>query len=249
MQDKKGKKKVPLAAILIFYILPILIMEFPLFVENGVPRNLFFFSLLLAIIVIIISVRWLGIGSAFLIFVIMVIGGALTSSNMHINVPISPEAEQKSNCNSIAIALWRYGQDHNGHYPLNTDILLNEEYLVRFPPNVISGNYGISLEMKNVPFGSESCAGNFTYVPALEGDEIKGYYLLGYGFEDKPGIDVNGDEIDDHIIIVLLSTDVENKYADQSRTTAETEPGVSAYVLPPLSELLLPHVQDAHATD
>jgi hypothetical protein len=163
--------------------------------------------------------------------------------------PKDLDAEHRANCMVIAGALWRYAQEHDGYYPQNMDILFDEKYLAFYPVNVMSGDSGSHEEMKNIPFGAESFEGNFTYIPVSEGDEIIGYYLIGYGSKDKTGMDVNGDGIDDHVIIVIPSTDTEDDYNDNAGETPEAELGDSKYILPPLADLLQPHAQDAQATE
>jgi hypothetical protein len=240
MQDEKGKKKVPLAAILIFYILPILIAEIPFVLEkiyNDNFRYLIGYSLLLAIIVIIISTQRLGIG--YVILNIAITFNIVMFTDEFIPAMYTKServAHLKANGHQISAALTEYASDHNGHFPSDTNVLVEESYKSSLPVNRIIREYQAIME--EIPFGSEPFEGNFTYVPVYEGEFVVGYYLIVYGYKNREGLDVNGDGIDDHVIMVLDSTGVANYYDEQRGHIAETEAGGSYYILPPLSELL-----------
>ena len=246
MQNDKGKKKLPLATILVLYILPILIVEFPIVFMDYLGDNVrtwFLYTHIIALIVIFLSIRWLGLGRAILIFIITIIALTLTSENVRLPPrPRAYEVEHMSGCHSIAIALSRYAEDHEGQYPPDTDILLDGNYLTFFPHNVISGEPGTYVQMEDIPFGSEYFEGNFTYLPVYEGDQVIGYYLIAYGYQNRAGMDVDGDGDDDHVILVLDSTMMDGQESD-------VEPGDFEYILPSLEELLQDHVQDAPDTD
>jgi hypothetical protein len=112
------------------------------------------------------------------------------------------EAEVRSNIHAIQIALERYKLDHNGLYPESADTLFYD-YLTAFPENPFTFNQQI-----NVSYGSPDFEGNFTYLPVTVDGEIRGYYLIGYGYKNTPGdhlIDLN---VDDHVIIVAESGDM-----------------------------------------
>jgi hypothetical protein len=113
----------------------------------------------------------------------------------------------------IQDALNRYRDDHNNTYPTDIHDLIQQDYITGFHLNPYS------LEaMKEVPFQSDFKAGDFTYVPVLVNNRIRGYYLMGYS-QFLPGEDVNGDGKPDHVVEVLSSYD-------------------SSGQLPPLADLL-----------
>ena len=102
--------------------------------------------------------------------------------------PKAPEAEVKSNVHTIQIALERYAVDHyddpeTDTYPREIETLINEEYIVAFPPNP----FKIPDEMKEIEFGSDEWWGEFSYFPVIIDDRVIGYYLLGYGDKNGPG--------------------------------------------------------------
>ncbi|MCX6646159.1 MAG: hypothetical protein NTY09_07370 [bacterium] len=252
MQENKEKNP-SLATMLIFYILIAFIMAFPSlasFYISGNFREWFIYSQSFAIIVAISSARWLGIArAAGLLIGLIIIYIMIWPIIWFFDLPGVLETSYKSDCSTIATALWRYAEDHDGQYPLTTDILFEDRYLDCHPANNIAGKKVNYAEIKDVPFGSEPFEGNFTYIPVSEGEVIFGYYFIGYGYDHRNGMDVNGDGIDDHVIILFDSRSVENYYTGQNRQTTGIEPGASEYVLPPLADLLQPHVQDAHDTD
>ena len=118
------------------------------------------------------------------------------------------ESEAKANCHAIQIAVERYGADHQGLYPENTDVLLTDGYLEHFPMNAFT--WEPMIPMIEVDFGSPDYPGNFSYLPYVFEGEITGYYLLGYTDENEPGQDINADGIPDHVIIVVNSHDPGN---------------------------------------
>jgi hypothetical protein len=110
------------------------------------------------------------------------------------------EAEVKSNTHSIQIALERYTLEHNGLYPENAETLIDGNLMTVFPRNPFTNRHQI-----NVPYGSPDFEGNFTYLPFTIDSEVRGYYLIGYGYRKNPGNHQIDSNFDDHVIIVLES--------------------------------------------
>jgi hypothetical protein len=110
------------------------------------------------------------------------------------------EAEVKSNTHSIQIALERYTFEHNGLYPENAETLIDGNLMTVFPRNPFTNRPQI-----NVPYGSPDFEGNFTYLPFTIDSELRGYYLIGYGYRKNPGNHEIDPNVEDHVIIVLES--------------------------------------------
>jgi len=118
-------------------------------------------------------------------------------------------AELKSNVHTIQIALERFAGEHDGIYPPNTKLLLQEGYLVEFPDNPLIK--GIQ-PMHEISFGDKPFQGCFTYIPVKIDGKIQAYYLFAYGFEKRPYrdpkdlfLDVDKDGKHDWVIIVVES--------------------------------------------
>jgi hypothetical protein len=86
--------------------------------------------------------------------------------------------------------------------------------------------------MRQVPFGTEPCLGEFTYVPYKVGGAVKGFYLIGYRIDDSPGEDVNGDGKPDHVAVVLFTDTYDEKSDKDIPGTIDGKP------MPPLKDLL-----------
>jgi hypothetical protein len=173
-------------------------------------------SFLVGFFALLISIWFIGIWRGILIFLVMFLCWSLTDPGIHFATPTALEAEVKANCHSIRVGLERYAEENDGSFPDEITSLTANDYLSEFPTNPFSRN-----EMKSVDLGSEEFEGNFLYIPVHEEDDVIGYYILGYGYERNRGIDVDGDGIGDHVILVLDSV-AEEEFLN----------------LPPLEELL-----------
>jgi hypothetical protein len=109
------------------------------------------------------------------------------------------EGVTKSDTHSIQIGLEKY-EAVKGLYPENIDALVSAGFMEKFPLN-----YYIIQPMKNVPYASPGCYGNFTYIPLTAGNEVRGYYLIAYGYKDREGAHLVSPDINDHVILVLDS--------------------------------------------
>ncbi|OGK08168.1 MAG: hypothetical protein A2Y63_01980 [Candidatus Riflebacteria bacterium RBG_13_59_9] len=87
-------------------------------------------------------------------------------------------------------------------------------------------------DMRHVNFGTESYAGEYTYIPVEVDGKVKGYHLIAYGYESTPGMDVDGDGEPDHVILWLCSANLDYTIDDGFPATSDGKP------LPPLEELL-----------
>lgn len=128
----------------------------------------------------------------------------------------NPEWESKKNLHTLQIVLERYAVSHIGEFPAGIDDMITDHVINSFPLNPFT-----EKTMRNIPFHSEPFEGEFTYVPVSREGIIVGYYLLLYGRKENEGMDINGDGVRDHVILVLDSE------------TAEAIPD-----FPPLSDLL-----------
>lgn len=156
------------------------------------------------------------------------------------------EAEVKMNLNAIQNALTRYARDNDGIYPdqiegmedpkvylpveFETDVPNELQYVFRssyHPKNPVTGK-----DTRDITFGAKPFAGECTYIPVEIDGEVKGYYLLAYGYESTPGMDVDGDGEPDHVIQVLCSGAYGETREDWVACTSDGQP------LPPLEELL-----------
>jgi hypothetical protein len=111
----------------------------------------------------------------------------------------SNDPETKANTYTVKIALDRYATDHDGQYPESIDTIIEQN------PYVMPYNFYTIKETRIIEFGDQPWDDEMTYLPVREGDQIKKYFLLSYGRKDYPGIDVNGDGVGDHVLIVLTS--------------------------------------------
>jgi hypothetical protein len=132
------------------------------------------------------------------------IGGLLAFIFLAISVPswvgsyiLQDEAEIKANVHTIQQVLESYAVDHDGLYPERIETLLDEDYLTDFPQNPFA-----SQPMENVPYGSPDFEGNFTYLPFSYNNEVREYYLIGYGHNSRPGQRLVNPAEDDHAIII-----------------------------------------------
>jgi hypothetical protein len=122
------------------------------------------------------------------------------------------EAETKSNLHTIQDALERWADDHEGLYPAEINILIEDEYMATMPFKA-----GSARRMRNIASGSDQYEGNFSYLQEIDDDKIQGYYLVGYGSETSKGYDIDCDGSDDHVIIVL------GRYGDQETGLKELQ--------------------------
>ena len=109
------------------------------------------------------------------------------------------EAEVKANTHLIQIALERYAIDHNGMYPESTDDLFDLNYMSEPPRNPFTEGTSEFIE-----FGESGQGGNRTYVPVSNDKGVYGYYLFSY-CDTCPGQDIDGDGVQDKVILVLSS--------------------------------------------
>jgi hypothetical protein len=111
----------------------------------------------------------------------------------------------------IQVALERYAIQSDGLYPEHPSILLGG-YMDSYPENPYTGEM-----MRPVQFGSEDYEGNFCYIPVIEGGQVTGFTLFGFGAEGEPGrdygyVDTDGifvsepDGRPDHAIIDLCDS-------------------------------------------
>ena len=198
---------------------------------------------LLGIVAIIILYRTIGINNSIGAFFLLIVSG-LFLPNISYLPSKANEAETKSNCNQITLALEKYSEDHDWLYPSEINVLIEDGYLDKFPDNPFSEE-----EMISVKLGSEDFEGNFTYVPVYKGEIVIGYYLMGYGHQENYGIDVDNDGTRDHVITVRYSTEEYYEYDSEGNRILIGRPVDEKPEIPPLEELLRVHVQDAHDTD
>jgi hypothetical protein len=137
----------------------------------------------------------------------------------------SKQAEVKCNAHTVKIVLDRYALDHEGLYPEGIENLIETGCLSEMPKNPFT-----TEPTRAIAFGSEPRVGELTYLPVTKDGQIKDYYLIGYGTEDDTGVDVNGDGVRDHVIIILSSSD--------PNESSYVEAGSPSTVLPDLADLL-----------
>lgn len=117
------------------------------------------------------------------------------------------EAEIKQNLHVIQLGLERYAENHEGLYPaafVVSDLSLpGSDFL---PKNFFREDRRL---MQPVPFGADEPFGDFTYIAVEDQEGVVGYYLLAYGSERTRGLDVDGDDEGDGVIMVLSSEDGE----------------------------------------
>jgi hypothetical protein len=114
-------------------------------------------------------------------------------------IPYSREHETKANLRSIQHALEIYSKEHDGNYPENIELLL-DDVITRFPLNAYNGS-----PFRNVSYGSPDFEGNFTYLPLKVDGNVRGYYLLAYGDMYVNGVRLLNPDVADHVILVLDS--------------------------------------------
>jgi len=142
----------------------------------------------------------------------------------------SHEAETNMNLHAIGLTLERYGVDNEGVFPHEIGHLHEYKYFQERPyrcANPMTGE-----EMRQVSFNTEPCVGEYTYIPVEVDGEVRGYYLLAYGYESTPGRDVDGDGEPDHVIKVLCS------WAHDGSLEVYVPATWDGQLLPPLEELL-----------
>ncbi len=200
--------------------------------HRAVLHNFLFFAswlvpLAVSIVVMLVGfIRWRSPSSwrlrfwggfaAVIIFAAFIL---FSSSNDHSWRPIPvvpPWHMTRDNLSTIQIAVERYADHNDGHYPLTIEDLFTEPILNSTPRNRYTGKL-----MVEIPFGATPWEGEFTYVPVKQGEDVIGYYLIAYGGKDWRGDDIDGDGQPDHVLQVLSSKDAH----------PET-------LLPPLEELL-----------
>ena len=142
------------------------------------------------------TVKGLGLPGIFVAFVILVF--AVQSIDQ--SPRRTAEAEVKSNLRGIQIALERYCVENGNRYPAEINELITSEYITSFWKNPFS-----TEPMRPIEFGDPNFEGNFTYVPVIVSGEVTGYSLLGYGYRQTYGEDVNGDGVPDHVILSISS--------------------------------------------
>jgi len=109
----------------------------------------------------------------------------------------SAEERQTAYLHTLQVALERHAVAKDDKYPATIEALI-DEFLLEMPPNPYTGQ-----PMKHIPFGSTPCEGDITYVPYHDGEAIIGYYVIAYGSPEEDGLDVDGDNVPDHVYVVL----------------------------------------------
>jgi hypothetical protein len=141
-----------------------------------------------------------------------------------VNYDNPKEAATKANLLAIQSALEAYAEKHEGAYPADIIELVQGGFLTEFPQNPFTKE-----PMNNIALGSSPFEGEFTYVPGIDKGQVRRYYLFCYGDKRTVGMDVNGDGVRDHVILVLSSYD---KYITKE------EPGLPSTVGDDLKDLL-----------
>ena len=113
---------------------------------------------------------------------------------------VAKDSQTKSNVHTIQIHLEQWASDHGGLYPSSIRALIQDGYLTEPLVNPFT-----QAPMKEIAFGSSPFEGEFTYVPVFDDGHVRSFYLLGYGDRDKWGYDVDGDAVDDHVLIIVTS--------------------------------------------
>jgi hypothetical protein len=93
-----------------------------------------------------------------------------------------------------------YAREHDGAYPRTLDELVQSKSISRIPENPFTHQ-----PMREITFGSQPCDGEYTYLTADTNGKITGYVLLIYGSSTKPGLNVNGDSVPDHVVASISS--------------------------------------------
>jgi hypothetical protein len=178
------------------------------------------------------TVVWTGgVLLAISVVVIMMIPAFLIAAPNFEKIRLkSHEAETKQNLHAVWMALEQYGIEHEGVFP--PEMKSPDEMTYFRMRSFRCHNPMTGKEMQPVSFGTQPCAGEFTYIPVEVDGQVKGYYLLAYGYESTPGEDVNGDGEPDHVILVLCSGTSGDNPEDWVDSTSDGKP------LPPLEELL-----------
>jgi hypothetical protein len=136
----------------------------------------------------------------------------------------------EDNLFNIMLAVENSAATSGGIYPSELDTIESLGTVARAynrPINPITED-----EMHNVPFGTEKCYGEYTYIPVAMDGKVKGYYLIAYGKVETEGKDVNGDSKPDHVISILSSQILDEKSGKTIPGTSDNKP------LPPLKDLL-----------
>jgi hypothetical protein len=107
----------------------------------------------------------------------------------------------RQNLHAISHQLEKWSVSHNGLYPDDINVLIEDGNMVSFPVNA-----GSLSSMREVKFTDLDRKGNFSYLPVYGKDAVHAYYLIGYGFENAPGEDVDGDGKGDDVLLVLKSS-------------------------------------------
>lgn len=68
--------------------------------------------------------------------------------------------------------------------------------------------------MIEVEIGAEDFEGNFTYIPVFSDDIISNYFLIGYGDDEYPGLDVDFDGVTDHAVKVASDDEEYDAYEE-----------------------------------
>ncbi|HEX9744343.1 MAG TPA: hypothetical protein VGB30_02855 [bacterium] len=117
------------------------------------------------------------------------------------SIPTEQEQTKKaiSNLEIIQERLESYADDHEGLYPEKIRELKSGGYISLYPPNPWSNTD--MMEVSGSMIGSE---GDVAYVPYIEEDIVKGYYLVLIGFDQAVDeYDVTGDQLKERIPHIL----------------------------------------------
>jgi type II secretory pathway pseudopilin PulG len=157
---------------------------------------------------------------------ILVIGlwAALALPGYYSGIRKQKENQTRANLHQIQIALDRYYYDHNGVFPVDVTMMVENGYMDAIPINAFSGQ-----PMREIPFGAYPYEGEFTYIPFTKENETKAYYLLAYGVDGGKGSDVDENGSDDHVILVV------NNGAD---VRFQNSPRLNPIAPPPLKDVL-----------
>jgi len=121
------------------------------------------------------------------------------------------EQSARTSLYEIQIALTSY-HDANNCYPSRTDALIEENYLVDYPPNPFNEYNPMALKQLH-----SHSPGDFAYVPEVSNDIVVDYHLFLFGADPYSGLDIvsvknafpgwhweaSSDEVPDGIILVL----------------------------------------------
>ncbi|MCB1186169.1 hypothetical protein KDL29_03290 [bacterium] len=144
---------------------------------------------------------WAVVLPAFAVYVMLLLAGQRGmptsqrfSQSVHGLITVQSEIEH-----------WTAGSQK---FPLRIEPLMGSLDIQRVPVNWYRRERRASQPMRLVELGSTDFVGNYSYIPVLDKGQVVGYYLLVYGNQLTPGMDVDNDGRRDHVVHVLSSTSV-----------------------------------------